>query len=161
DQADHGPFGKTLGSNVGPAFSIVARDLNPAVIRADPNQTFLLRRFRNGENQIVELDAGLVLGDGAAGILLLRRVIASEVSTKRFPGMAAVFRTEEILGRVIENVRIVRRKYDGHGPRVAIFLDGSVVAVGIERPLLNVLRLIGAAIEPGDIAKIGACINDV
>jgi hypothetical protein len=55
----------------------------------------------------------------------------------------------------------VRRKHDGHGPGVAVFLDGSVVAVGIERPLLDVLDLVGAAIEARDVAEVGAGVDDV
>src|SRR5260370_14855182 len=68
--------------------------------------------------------------------------------------MAAVVRTEKELRRMIKNAGIVRRKNDGHGPGVAVFLDGSVFAVGIERPLLNVLYLIGAAVEGVDMRKI-------
>src|SRR5260370_37511194 len=75
--------------------------------------------------------------------------------------MASVFRTEEKLRGVIEDVRIVRRKYDGHGAGVAIFLHGSVVAVKIERRMLNVVCLVRAAIEHGDIAEVGASVNDV
>src|SRR5207302_5994068 len=131
DQADHGPFGKTFRSDVGPSFSIVTRELDQAIVGADPDQAFLFRRFRNGEDQVVELDAGLVFGDGAARVLLLRFVVAREVWADGLPGMAAIVRTEEELGRVIEDVGIMRRKYDRHGPGIAILLHGSVVAVGV------------------------------
>src|SRR6266581_3938610 len=161
DQADHGPFGKAFGSDVGPIFSIVARELDQAIVGADPEQTFLFRRFGDSENQVVKFDAGLVFGDGAAGILLLGFVVAGQVRTDGFPGMAAVFRTEEELGGVIESVWIMGRKNAGHGPGVAVFLHGSVVAVGIERPLLDVLHLVGAAVEAGNVAEVGAGINDV
>ncbi len=161
DQTDHGPLGRSFWSDVGPGFSIVTRELNQSVVSSSPDQTLLLRRFRNGENQIVKLDAGLILGDGAAGILLLRFVVAREVRADGFPGMAAIFRTEEELRRMIEDVRIVRRKNDGHRPGVAIFLHGSVVAIGIERPLLDVLELIRAAIETRNVAEVGAGIHDV
>src|SRR4029077_20881644 len=131
NQADHGPFRKTFGSDLAPGFSIVTRELNQAIVGADPDQTFLFRRLGNGKNQIVELNAGLIFCNGASGILLFRWVIASEVRADGFPGMAAILRTKEKLRRVIKNVRIVRRENDGHRPGVAIFLDGGVVAVGI------------------------------
>ena len=161
DQADRGPLGKAFGSDVGPGFAIVAGELDEAVVGADPDQALLLRRFRDGENQIVKLDAGLVLGDGAAGILLLGFVVAGEVGADGLPGMAAVVRTEKELRRMIKNAGIVTGKHDGHGPSVTVFLDGSVFAVGIERPLLNVLHLIGAAVEARDVTKVRAGINDV
>src|SRR5882672_7502530 len=75
--------------------------------------------------------------------------------------MAAIFRTEQELRRVIEGVGIIRRKDNGHRPSVAVLLDGSVVAVGIERPLLDILHLVGAAVEPGDVPEVGAGVNDV
>ena len=43
DQADHGPFGKTFGSHVGPSFSIVTRKLDQAIVGAHPDHTSLLR----------------------------------------------------------------------------------------------------------------------
>ena len=55
----------------------------------------------------------------------------------------------------------MRRKYDRHRPGITILLHGSVVAIGIERPLLDVLRLVGVPVEPGDRAEIGAGVNDV
>src|SRR6266478_5750420 len=55
----------------------------------------------------------------------------------------------------------MRRKNDRHRPGVAVLLHGSVVAIGIERPLLDVLHLVGAAVEPGDVAEVGAGVNDV
>src|SRR5260370_42510459 len=110
---------------------------------------------------MVELNAGLIFCDGATGILLLRWVIASQVRADGFPGMAAVFRTEEILGGVIEDVEIVGRKNDWHRPGVAVLLHRSIVAIGIERPLLDVLRLVRATVEPSDIAEVGAGVNDV
>src|SRR3974377_1540974 len=52
-------------------------------------------------------------------------------------------------------------KDDGHGPGVPVFETTGVVAIGIVGPLLNVLRLIGAAIEAGDVAKVGGGGNNV
>src|SRR5256885_15058230 len=66
DQADHGPFGKTFGSHVGPSFSIVTRKLDQAIVGAHPDHTSLLRGFRDSEDQTIELNTGLVFRDGAA-----------------------------------------------------------------------------------------------
>ncbi len=46
EEADHGPLGNFFGRDVGPVFAAIARQLNQAIIRAGPEQAFLLGRFR-------------------------------------------------------------------------------------------------------------------
>src|SRR5881392_4073207 len=40
-----------IANDIGPGFPAVARDLKIAVVRADPDQSFLLRRFTDGINR--------------------------------------------------------------------------------------------------------------
>ena len=142
-------------------LAVVARELNQAVVGSCPDDAFFFGRFRDGKNQIVKFDAGLVFGDGPAGILLLGFIVAGQVRADGLPGMTAVGGAEQILRGVVELVGIVRRKDDGHGPGIAVFLDGGIVAVGIERPLLNVLHLVSALVVAGDVAEVGAGIDNV
>ena len=66
DGIDLDPFGHRFGRDIGPAEAAIARDVNQAVVRAGPDQTLLERRFGDGEDRIVVLDAAVVLGDLAA-----------------------------------------------------------------------------------------------
>src|ERR1700719_4975768 len=62
---------------------------------------------------------------------------------------------------MVQLIGIVRRKNNRHGPAVAVFLYRGVVTVGIERPLLDVLHLMGTSVEARNFSKIGAGVDNV
>src|SRR6266850_4117774 len=135
--------------------------MDEAVVGSCPEHAVLLGRFRQAENDVVILDGVLIFCDGTAGILLLGLVVAREVRANRGPGAALIHRTENELRGVIDNIGIVLRNEDRHGPGVAVFLSGSRVTIRKHRPLLDALGLIGAAIEPSEDWALVVGVNDV
>src|SRR5882724_136836 len=135
--------------------------MDEAVVGSCPEHAVLLGRFRQAENDVVILDGVLIFCDGTAGILLLGLVVAREVRANRGPGAALIHRTENELRGVIDNIGIVLRNEDRHGPGVAVFLSGSRVTIRNHRPLLDALGLIGAAIEPSEDWALVVGVNDV
>src|SRR5437879_6819916 len=77
--------------DVGPSFTAVARDLKVAVVRADPDQSFLLRRFTDGINRGVHFRRRIVHCD-AAGLLLLLllRIVRGQIWRNPFPVLAVI-----------------------------------------------------------------------
>src|SRR5580704_6445931 len=85
DLADSAPFRHIFRRDLGPSLAFVASDLDEAVVGADPKQTFFNGRLGDGEDGVVELGAGVVERDVAAGGLLLALVVAREVGTDYLP----------------------------------------------------------------------------
>src|SRR6266704_3240978 len=54
-----------VADDVGPGFTAVARHLKVAVVRTDPDQSFLLRRFTDGINRGVHFRSRIVHCDAA------------------------------------------------------------------------------------------------
>src|SRR5580692_8584355 len=122
--------------------------MHQAVIGARPQNVFLLGRFSERKNDVIVFDGILILGDWATGILLLGFVVASQIRADFRPGVACIVGAKYILGSVINDVGIVRRNDDRHGPRVAVLLDARGVPTDIFGPLLNTLSLAGGSIVP-------------
>src|SRR5712664_4146169 len=161
DQADHGPFGHLFRRNVRPILAAVAGDMDEAVVGSGPKHAILLGRFGQTEHDIVILDSVLIFRDGAAGILLLGLVIASEVRTNGGPGATLIGGTENELRAVKDHIGVVLRNEERHGPGIAVFLFGRGVTIRNHRPLLDALGLTGAAIEAGEDGPLVVGINDV
>ena len=108
------------------------------------------RRFRDGEDGVVVLDARDVLRDRSAGGGLLGLVVAGQVPAHGGPALAPVARLEQPLRTPVERLGIVRRHHERRGPVEAMLEVGSRAPRGIERPYRDVLRLEGVMIEPVD-----------
>ena len=76
--------------DVRPVRAVVARDLDQPVVGADPQLAARERRFRDGEDGVVVLDAGDVLGDRSARGDLLGLVVAREIAADCGPALARV-----------------------------------------------------------------------
>ena len=125
------------------------------------SRPFCLRRFGDGEDGVVNLDAGVVAGDGAAGpccLVLSLRVRSGLICC---PGLAGVGRFEQHVGGVIDRLRIVRRDQDRGGPLEAIVQIGGGVAGRIEGIDADVPGLAGAVVVARDVAAVFAGIDDV
>ena len=94
--------------------------MQQSVVAAGPEHAALDRRFGEREDRAVVLGAGVVLGDRSAGWPELRFVVPREVRADPFPRRALVGRAEDVIARVIQNVRIVRRMDGRRGPLNAV-----------------------------------------
>src|SRR6516225_11598130 len=98
-------------NDIRPSLTAVARDLKVAVVRADPDQSFLLRRFTDRINRGVHFRRRIVHGD-AAGLLLLLflRIVCRQVWRNPFPVLAVVARTKEKLRADVDGLFLIRRE---------------------------------------------------
>ena len=121
----------------------------------------MLGRFGQTEYDVVILDSVLIFRDGAARILLLGFVVASEVRADGGPGATLIGRTENKLRGVINHVGIVLRNENRHGPGITVFLLDGGMTVYHHGPFLDALRLAGAAIEAREDGPLVVGVNDV
>src|SRR5262245_37737864 len=83
------PLGQVRRRDVLPGLAGVAGDVDQAVVGAAPEDALLVRRLQGAEDRAVNLDAGVVLGDRAAGRALLGLVVARQVGADRLPTLAS------------------------------------------------------------------------
>src|ERR1019366_115049 len=76
DDADHAPLRHICWSDVLPGLTVVAGEMNQAVIGSRPEHSLLQGRLGEGEDCVVIFDASDVQGNIAAGGLLLTLVVA-------------------------------------------------------------------------------------
>src|SRR6185437_13403109 len=134
DVADLGPLlgGLELGrGDVGPVGAAVGGEMHEAVVAAGPNQALLLGRFGDGKDDVVVLGAGVVLGDGAAGGLLLALVVAGEVGADDGPVIAHVGALKEHVAAVVNRLGVEGRGGDGGGPLEAVLHVHVTVTHGV------------------------------
>ena len=120
DHVDRRPLGHRLGRHVLPGGAVVARDVHQAVVAAGPEQAGRLRRDLEGEDRVVDLDAGVVPGDRAAGVALLALVVARQVGADDRPALPLVGRAMDDVGSGVEHVRVVRRDANRRVPLEAV-----------------------------------------
>ncbi len=163
DADDRAPLRQAVhaAGDVGPGLAAVAGDVHQAVVRARPDETFLDRRLGHREDRAVDLHAGVVAGDRAAGPGLFRLVVARQVRADRRPGLAAVGTAEEHVGGVIDHLGVVGRDGDRGGPLEAVFqvfaaVPGRVLGVDPDHP-----RLPGAVVVARNVAAVLAGVDHV
>src|SRR5262249_48989426 len=120
ERVDADPFGDPFGRHVGPVLPAVARDLDVAVVGPDPDHVLLRRRLHDGEDRVVDLHTGVIVGDRPSGLALLRLVVARQVRGDLLPRLALVAAPQEDLGAVVEGAGIVRGKQDRRVPLEAV-----------------------------------------
>ena len=101
--------GRLGGRDVAPGRAAVARDVHQPIVGAGPEDAALVRRLGEGEDRAVVLGAGIVLGDRAAGRAELAGIVARQVGADDLPAGALVGRAEDVVGRDIQHVGVVRR----------------------------------------------------
>ena len=161
DHADRAPFGHGLGRNIVPVTTAISCHVNKSVIAAVPNQVLLHGRLNHREDGVVHLDASVVLGDRAAGRLLLRFVVAREIGRDDGPTLAFVRGLKQDFAGVVERVWLVRRKHDRLGPLEAMLQVCHSPANRIARPRIHHLSLLGVMVVARDLAAVGAGVDDV
>ncbi len=109
DGADGAPLGDTGRCDVAPVRAAVPGQVHQPVVGAGPDESRLDRRLGDRKDRVVELDAGVVAGDGPPGPLLFRRVVAGQIGADRLPALAAVLGSEEDVGGVVDDLGIVGR----------------------------------------------------
>src|SRR2546423_12491379 len=135
-------------------LAAITREMDEAIIRARPDQIFLYRRFDDGEYRVVNLNAGVVLGDRAAGRRLLLLIIFCEVRADDLPAHAAVVRFEEHFAGEVQGLRVMRRKDDGLCPLKAVLHIRCGPSDGIDRPGIDGQGFAGAMVVTRDLATI-------
>ena len=167
DTADIGELGHALGRDVRPLLAVVARDMDQAVVGRGPDLALLVRRFDDAGAGRVDLGAGALARDVAAGVLLARAVVEAEIGRDLLPVHAFVAGAEHAIAADIDRAGIVRREHDGEGPGEAVlqvlgrdarrFLGPHVDELDLARAMVVALQRAGAARTRAD----GADIDDV
>ena len=161
DHIHRAACGHSLGGDLGPGFAPVAGDMDAAVVAAGPQLAGGVLRFLEGEHRVVHLDAGAVSGDGAAGVVLVFRVVRREVGADDAPTLSLVAGHVDHLRGVVEDVRVVGREPDGRVPLEPVVQ----VARGLSELQLRVVEdlavLAGLPVHPGDAAAVTAGVDDV
>src|SRR5579863_4152008 len=96
--------------------------MNQPIIGASPEQATFNRRFSKGKDRAIVFRAGVIFGDGAAGSLQLRRIVAREIRADNLPTAPPVGRAEDVVAGHIEHVGVMRREQNGACPLKAILL---------------------------------------
>ena len=99
-QLTHDAFGTpcTFADDVRPVLAAVARDLDVAVVGADPDHVRVLRRFADRIDRRVHLGRRVVDGDAAGFLLLLLlRIVRGQIRRDAIPAVAVIARAEQEL----------------------------------------------------------------
>src|SRR5205823_15121798 len=139
---------RDVTDDISPRLTTVARELEIAVVRADPDQPFLFRRFADRINRGVHFRRRIVYRD-AAGLflLLLLRIVGRQVWRKAFPVLAVIARAKEKLCANINRSLLVRRKRNWRIPvKPELFL--------VIRSWLDVARFMRVAIYAPNLAAL-------
>src|SRR5439155_1887512 len=135
-------------NNVCPSLTTVMRELEVAVVRADPDQSFLFGRFADRINRGVHFCRRIVHGDTAGLFLLLfLRIVGGQVWRNAFPILAVVARAKKKLRADINRPLVIRRERDWRIPvEPELFL--------IVRSRLDVASFMRVAIYPANFAAL-------
>ena len=144
DQTHHAPRRQIMRRDVVPGCAVVARQLDQAVVGADPNRPRGHRRRRNRVNHALR------------AFLFFARP-QSEIGTDNFPRIAAVRSLHQKLRRLIERVRRLKRERDRRGPWITM-LHLRANLGGRRR---DVLHLSGLRVETEELAAGAAAVNNL
>ena len=90
DHFDGGEIGHALGRDIAPVGSAIPGQMHQPVIAANPDQILVFRRLGDGEDGVISLDAGIVLGQRSARRTLLGFVVAGQIGRDHGPAPALV-----------------------------------------------------------------------
>ena len=129
----HDAFGRPgdVAGDVRPGLAAVARQLQVAVVGADPDHLRVLRRLADRVDRRVHLGRRVVDRDAARLLLLLLlRVVRRQVGRDALPRLAAVARAEEELRADVERALLRRAEVDRRVPVEAQLLSCSRPSAG-------------------------------
>ena len=102
-----------VANDVVPGLRAIARDLQVAIVRPDPDDILVLGRFADRVNRGVHFRRRIVDGDAARLFLFLfLRIVRRQVGRNALPGLAMIARAKEKLRADIDRPFLVRR--NGH-----------------------------------------------
>ena len=162
DVADGGPAGQAgdMGSDIGPGEAAVAGEVDEAVVAADPDEARLAGGCGDApEGGAVEAK-DIVAGD-AAGVGLVRGIVAGEVGADGAPTGAAVGGGVEELAADVDLVVVEGGEGDGKSPVPAVLDPGGRPAVGGVGIDADVAGLEVAEVEAVEAAAVAAGIDDL
>src|SRR5215471_15959535 len=133
--------------------SAVPGQMDEAVIRSDPNRTFLKRGLRHGKNRAV----GFL--ETAPVFLLL--VIPGEIRADRLPTASFVGRAEKNVSSGVHHAGIVRRNNDRKRPLKAIFHLRGGPAARIVRPDRDIANFAGLPVISCELSKITSGVDGI
>src|SRR5439155_3486255 len=149
-----------LRSNSLPGPARVAGDAHRTVVGPHPDDALLEPGFLHRVDGAVVLLSGNVPGDRSAGDDLPLRLIRGEVGGDALPALPLVAGAVEVLGGVVDRVRIERGDAHRHRALEAVPHLLRIPAVEITRADGVVLLLSGAQVEPGEPA-LAVGVDDV
>jgi hypothetical protein len=79
DAADVGELGHAPGRDVHPLLAVIARDVHQSVVGRGPDLALLVRRFDDAGAGRMDLGAGALARDVAAGMLLAGAIVQAEI----------------------------------------------------------------------------------
>jgi len=120
DHHDFGPRSHGRWRDILPGLAVVVRQMNQAVVGADPDQRRAQRRRRNRINYAAPFLFRRVRGRSFIQVRRRPWIFTRHVLTDLGPALAAVRRLVEKLIAVIERVRIGRREHQRLGPIVPV-----------------------------------------
>ena len=129
------------------------------VVGARPNEVFLHRRWRDGENNL-SIKLPQVVPHQAAGGRVMAGILSGEVGTEHPPTLPAVRRFEDHLAAVINRVVIKRIDGQRRSPMAAIF---GFVGRRVERvqPRAHRAGHFGFRIPARHLIPVAGCPDDV
>ena len=136
-----------------PVPAAVARQLQVAVVGADPDEAGGERGLADREDRGVHLRHRVVDRDAAGFLLLLLlRIVAGEVGRDALPRLAVIVRAEQELRPDIDRRRVVRRERDGRIPVEAQLLVALQLLRAEAR--LDIAGLVGVPVDAADEASL-------
>src|SRR5205809_7520565 len=138
DQIDRAPLGH-FRCDVRPMLAVVGGNLNEPIICACPEGSLFYWRFSQRKHRVVIFDRSNVVRQRAATWLLLRFIVAREITTDLCPALSVIRGFENALARCVDHIRVMRRKYERRDPLKTMGeIDGAMPRV-IDRNGTNVL----------------------
>src|SRR5829696_4328224 len=136
--------------------------MDQAIVRAGPDDPRRMGRLGDRADRAVVV--ALILADRVRarrrpGDFLV--IVTGQIRADRFPARALVSRAEQVVAGDVEQVRIVGREHDRHGPVEAV-TEGIVLVAARLAPRSDLADLQGGVIIAGD-AETGqvARVDDV
>ena len=130
------------------------------VVGPDPDLV-RLAPFGDRKDRVVNLDAGIVLGQRPARCELLRLVVTREVGRDDRPALPLVGRLEQDLGAEIERMRIVARNHDRRRPLEAVLEVLGAQPIELRGHGVMSRVILGAIVVARQLRVIAAGVDEV
>ncbi len=146
------PLGKALRGDIRPLVASISGDVNQAVEGARPEDFPIVGRLLDDVGRAEVLLAGDVPRNGLARPTMTDLRIRRQIRTDPFPAFSFVGTPMNVLGPIVEDIRIIRGDLDGDRPLEPMLEVRRVMAVDELSPNLVILLLAVDAAVPSKCA---------